>query len=118
MPKSATEVMQEIVFSAVLDAVAGLKTASKGVPNAMLRDLGAIHANTALADLPKELQAVIAESVRGAFARLQKEGYAIAPIGSAPPPRARPAGPPPRPRSGPLGDPRSGAGPRRGTRRP
>nr|WP_157217116.1 hypothetical protein [Sphingomonas formosensis] len=69
--------MQEIMFSAVMDSIAALKTASKGLPNTLLRDLNAIHANTTFADLPPELQAAITASVRAAFSRLLKEGYSI-----------------------------------------
>ena len=92
MSKSATDVMQDIVFSAVIDSIGALKAASKGVPNTLLRDLNSVHANTTLADLPPELQAAISTNVRAAFTRLLKEGYAVAPAGSVP----RPA-PPPRP---------------------
>jgi hypothetical protein len=108
--KSATDVMQEILSAAVLDAIGALKAASKGVPNNLLRDMGAIHANTAPADLPAELQAAISASVRAAFARLLKEGYSVSPGQAAPPPQqremrpARPGGnhrpqrrPPPKP---------------------
>jgi len=91
MTRSATEVMQEIVFAAVVDAVVALKDASKGVPNSLLRDLNAIHANTAFADLPEALQATIPASVRAAFTRLLKEGYSVSPGRPAQPPR------PPRP---------------------
>ena len=110
MTKSATDLMQEIIFSSLIDAVAALRTASKGVPNAMLRDVQAIGPNTTFADLPKELQASIGESVRAAFNRLLKEGYSVAPGRPAPPPlRPRPQGPsgrpggsrPPQGRSGP-----------------
>ena len=55
MQRAANEVMQSIVFSAVLDAVAALKSASGGLPNQLLRDVQAIHANVTFADLPKEL---------------------------------------------------------------
>ena len=79
MPRSANEVMQSIIFSAVLDAVAALKTASKGLPNQLLRDVQAIHPNVTFADLPKELQDQIAESTRGAFTQLLKDGYAVGP---------------------------------------
>ncbi|MEA3065532.1 MAG: hypothetical protein QOJ27_1984 [Sphingomonadales bacterium] len=95
MKKSATEVMQDIVAAAVLDAVAALKAASRGLPNNLLRDLNAIHANTTFGDLPAEVQTAISASVRAAFSRLQKEGYAIAggePAGPRPP---RPGSPPP-----------------------
>ena len=74
MTKSATDVMQEIIFSAVLDSIAALKASSKGLPNTLLRDLNAIHANTTLADTPEEVQAAIQSSVRAACTRLRKEG--------------------------------------------
>jgi hypothetical protein len=80
--------MHEIIYSAVLDSIASLKAASKGLPNTLLRDLGAIHSNTTLADLPPELQAAITASVRAAFTRLLKEGYSVS---NAPPPPQRPA---------------------------
>lgn len=103
MTKSATDLMQEIIVSSLIDAVGALRTASKGVPNAMLRDVQAIGPNTSFADLPKELQTSIGESVRAAFNRLLKEGYSVAP--------GRPAPPPPRPRppgTGGPGAPRNG----------
>ena len=85
MPRAATDVMQSIMFSAVLDAIAALKAASGGLPNNLLREVQAIHNNVTFADLPKELQDAIATSVRGAFTALLKEGYAVAPsIGAAP----------------------------------
>lgn len=90
MAKSATDVMQEIIHSAVVDALDALKAASRGVPNIMLRELNAIHANSTFADLPKELQAAIAASVRTAFNRLLKEGYSVAPRDAAPAPAPRP----------------------------
>ena len=71
--------MQSIMFSAILDAVAALKTASKGLPNQLLRDVQAIHPNVTFADLPKELQDAIAESTRTAFTQLLKDGYAVGP---------------------------------------
>ena len=79
MQRAATEVMQSIVFSAVLDAIAALKSASGGLPNQLLRDMQAIHANVTFADLPRELQEAITASTRTAFTQLLKEGYAIGP---------------------------------------
>lgn len=93
MTKSATDVMQDIVFSAVIDSIGALKAASKGVPNTLLRDLNSVHANTTLADLPPELQAAIATNVRAAFTRLLKEGYSVSPAGTVAPRTP----PPPRP---------------------
>lgn len=79
MPRAATDVMQSMIFSAVLDAVAALKRASGGLPNQLLRDVQAIHPNVTFADLPKELQDAIAESTRAVFTQLLKEGYAVGP---------------------------------------
>ena len=79
MPRAANDVMQSILFSAVLDAVAALKNASGGLPNQLLRDVQAIHPNVTLADLPKALQDAIAESTRAAFTQLLKEGYSVGP---------------------------------------
>ena len=77
MAKSATDVMQEILFSAVIDSIAAMKVASKGLPNTLLRDLNALHDNVTFADLSPELQAAITANVRAAFTRLQKEGYSV-----------------------------------------
>ena len=79
MQRPANEVMQSVIFSAVLDDVQALKGASGGLPNQLLRDVQAIHPNVTFADLPKELQDQIAESTRAAFTQLLKEGYAVGP---------------------------------------
>lgn len=105
MKKSATDVMQEILFSAVIDGIVALKAASKGMPNTLLRDLNAIHPNATFADLPKELQAAITASVRSAFTRLMKDGYTVTSSELAPPRAApvmaRPGNPGPRRPGGP-----------------
>jgi hypothetical protein len=128
MQRAANDVMQSIIFSAVLDALAALKRASGGLPNQLLRDVQAIHANVTFADLPKELQDAISNSVRSAFTQLLKEGYAVGPRQqmqvSRPidrvPERQRPRdrrGPPRGPRRGPPGEggdkPRGPGGPSR-----
>ena len=102
--------MQEIIFAAVVDSLDALKSASKGVPNTLLRDIGAIHTNSTFSDLPKELQATITASVRSAFNRLLKEGYSVAPRDAAQPQRPPAGGQPPRP-------PRGGGGPPGANRR-
>jgi hypothetical protein len=79
MARAANDVMQSIIFSAVLDALAALKRASGGLPNQLLRDVQAIHPNVTFADLPIELQDQIAETTRAAFTQLLKEGYAVGP---------------------------------------
>jgi hypothetical protein len=79
MQRAASEVMQSIIFSAILEGIASLKRASGGLPNQLLRDVQAIHPNVTFADLPKELQDQIAESTRAAFTQLLKEGYAVGP---------------------------------------
>jgi len=126
MPRAANDVMQSILFSAVLDGIAALKRASGGLPNQLLRDVQAIHPNVTFADLPKALQDQLAESTRTAFTALLKEGYAVGPRqemqSTRPmdrvPERQRPSndrrGPPRGPRRGPP----SGDGPNRGPRGP
>ena len=126
MPRAANDVMQSILFSAVLDGIAALKRASGGLPNQLLRDVQAIHPNVTFADLPKALQDQIAETTRAAFTALLKEGYAVGPRqemqSTRPidrvPERQRPGndrrGPPRGPRRGPP----SGDGPNRGPRGP
>ena len=100
MAKSATDLMQEIIFSAVLDAVVALRTSAKGLPNALWRDVGAVHPNTTMKDLAPEVQAAINESVRTAFAKLRQGGYAVTSgvpeerRGPPRPPRPKPSGPP------------------------
>jgi hypothetical protein len=79
MARAANDVMQSILFSAVLDGIAALKRASGGLPNQLLRDVQAIHPNVTFADLPKELQDQLTESTRAAFTALLKEGYAVGP---------------------------------------
>jgi hypothetical protein len=81
MQRAANDVMQSVLFSAVLDAVAALKAASGGLPNQLLRDVQAIHPNITFADLPKEVQEAIGHSTRAAFSQLLKEGYAVGPRG-------------------------------------
>ena len=90
MTRAATDIMQDILFAAVVDAIGALKAASKGVPNTLLRDLQSLHPNTTFADLPKELQAALSGSVRSSFQKLLKEGYSVAPTSTAP---QRPASP-------------------------
>ena len=121
MQRAATDVMQSIIFSAVLDGIAALKRASGGLPNQLLRDVQAIHPNVTFADLPKELQDAIAESTRAAFSQLLKDGYAVGPRQqmqqSRPidrvPERQRPSDRrgPPRPPRGPRRGPTIGDGP-------
>jgi hypothetical protein len=124
MPRAANDVMQSIIFSAILDGIAALKRASGGLPNQLLRDVQAIHPNVTFADLPKALQDAIAESTRAAFTQLLMEGYAVGPrqqmqqtrpMDRVPErPRHNPGSPDRRgPPRGPRGD-RPGGGPGKG----
>ena len=81
MTKAASDVMQDVLIDAVVEAVEALKAGSGGLPNNLLRDLQAIHRNAAFTDLPKALQDSIAQSVRSAFNQLLREGYAVGPKG-------------------------------------
>ncbi|MES2497705.1 MAG: hypothetical protein V4618_16440 [Pseudomonadota bacterium] len=118
MTKSAAEVMHDVIVAAVIDGLGALRTASKGLPNALLRDLAAIHPNTTFQDLPADLQASIQSSVRAAFTKLQSQGYTVLnPKVAGVSPR-----PAPRPQGGPGRGPGGGGGrpgaPRDQPRRP
>jgi hypothetical protein len=78
MARSATDTLHDVINAAVIDAVVALKESSKGLPNALLRDLSAIHANTAYGDLPTAIQSAVASSVREAFVQLKRNGYVVA----------------------------------------
>ncbi len=112
MAKSATDIVQDVINAAVVDAIVALKAASQGLPNALVRDLASVHANTAFSDLPPAVQKSVGASVRDAFARLRKEGYVIAEAKSvhSAPARSAPSGgggrpdrPSPGAKSGPGG---------------
>lgn len=115
MVKSATEIVQEVINAAVVDAIVALKEASKGLPNALMRDLASIHSNTAFDDLPAAVQKAVAASVRNAFSRLQKDGYVVAETKSVLPtaPRAVRHRNTDRPDRGPRSSPKKPGGPRR-----
>lgn len=78
MTQSATDIVRDVINAAIVDAIVALKDASQGLPNALMRDLAAIHANTAFGDLPLAVQKAVAFSVRDAFSKLQKNGYVVA----------------------------------------
>jgi len=110
MSRSASDTMQDINNAAIVDAIVALKDASKGLPNALLRDVNAIHANTAFADLPEAVRSTVASSVRDAFVRLRKEGYVVAEANSLMNASARreprpSKGPPPNGLRGPVRSP-------------
>ncbi len=124
MAKSATEIIQDVINASVVDAIVALKGASQGLPNALLRDLNAIHANTAFGDLPPAVQKAVSTSVRDAFARLQREGYVVAEDRSVQPSKPRPPGTTVPDRHAPdrepfrqrRGPPKPGGSPKRGGR--
>jgi hypothetical protein len=109
---SATDVLQDALVAAVLEAVSAWKAASGGLPNVLARDLSAVHPNTSFADLPREVQAALREATRAAFTRLLKAGYAVGPTATTPPLRTPPSGPGGLRPGGPRG-PRPGGGPQR-----
>ncbi|HET9354906.1 MAG TPA: hypothetical protein VFO42_01930 [Sphingomicrobium sp.] len=79
MTKAASDVMQDVLIDAVVEAIEALRASSGGLPNNLLRDIQGIHRNAAYSDLPKALQDSINQSVRAAFNQLLKEGYAVGP---------------------------------------
>jgi hypothetical protein len=79
VPKSASDVMQDVLIDAIVEAIEALTAGSGGLPNQLLRDVQAIHRNAAFDDLPKALQDAVRQSVRAAFNQLLKEGYAVGP---------------------------------------
>lgn len=114
MTKSATDLVQDAINAAVVDAIVALKNASQGLPNALLRDINAIHANTAFADLPDAVRQVVSNSTRDLFGRLRTGGYVVADSKAVAP--ARPAPTPDRSRDRPRSGPRPGGGQRPGPR--
>jgi len=56
MAKSATDIIQDVINSAVVDAIVALKAGAQGLPNVLLRDLNAVHSNTAFDDLPEAVK--------------------------------------------------------------
>ena len=89
MSKSANDVMQQIVFGAVVDTIAALRADAKGVPNNLLRDIASINGNALFSDLPKSVQQAIRASTMNGFKLLLKEGYAIGPRAEVRPSRNR-----------------------------
>lgn len=79
MDKTATEVMQEILFCSLVQNIDALRKASKGMPNTLARDIAAIHSNSTVTDLPQELQQALRESTAAAFKRLRSAGYTVGP---------------------------------------
>lgn len=77
--KTATEVVQDALFSAIIDAVMAVKNDAKGMPNTVLREVNAMHANSTFADLPEHVQKSIRESTKSTLNRLRKEGFSVTP---------------------------------------
>jgi hypothetical protein len=91
---SATDIVQDSLVAAVLEAVAAWKASSGGLANVLARDLSAVHPNTSFTDLPREVQLALREATRSTFTRLLKAGYAVGPTATTPPLRTPPPMPP------------------------
>lgn len=76
---SANEVLRAAVFSAFCAGIEAYRQHSNGVPNVMLRDISAIHGNTAFSDLPDVVQKALRDSTDQAFRKLLQSGYTVAP---------------------------------------
>jgi hypothetical protein len=79
MSKSATEVIQDAVFSAVIDTIEAMKSNAAGMPNTLLRDIASLHSNSTFGDLPPHLQAAVKAAVSSTLNRLRKENYLVTP---------------------------------------
>lgn len=77
--KSAADIMQNIVFGAVVDSISALKADSGGMPNSLARDIAAINANITFADLPKSVQQSVRLATQSSFNLLLKNGYVLVP---------------------------------------
>lgn len=94
MNKPLAELMQNVMFSAVLETVTAMKQSVNNAPNMLLRDINSIHANSTFEDLPKPVQDAIKDSARNAMLSFRKEGYSI--TTSTPPTPTRHSGAPKR----------------------
>lgn len=75
--KSAKEVMQEICFNALVEAVQSMKR--NNIDNGLLREVKALHSNTTFADLPDYVKKSLRDNVDRAFIKLNSEGYVVTP---------------------------------------
>jgi hypothetical protein len=89
MTKTATQVLQEALFSSLCEAVTAFKQNAGGMPNALARDLAAVHSNTSFDSLPDNVQKAIRDGVQETLKRLQKDGYTVAPKAATVPMRRR-----------------------------
>lgn len=78
MNSTATQVLQDAIFASVCEAITAFKKNAGGMPNALARDLAAVHDNTAFADIPESVQNAIKKATQDALKRLNKEGYSVA----------------------------------------
>ncbi len=89
MNKTATQILQEAIFASVCEAIDAFKSNAGGMPNALVRDLLAVHGNTSFDTLPEPVQKAIKDAVQDTLRRLQREGYVVTPK-TAPRPLQRP----------------------------
>ena len=88
--KSATEVLQDALFSAFLNGIDALKNNAGGLPNNIVRDVNTMHSNTTFESLPEAIQKAIKQSTQDTLRRLNKEGLAVSERTYAKAPRVTP----------------------------
>lgn len=76
---SASEVLRAAIFSAFCAGIEAYRQNAGGLPNVLVRDLAAIHGNTAFSDLPEGVQKALKESTDQTFRKLLQAGYTVAP---------------------------------------
>ena len=71
--------MTEIIQRAALELVEAIKREHKGNDNLVMRDIKALHGNTAYEDLPEYLKKAVKEATAAMFGYVNKQGFVLVP---------------------------------------
>lgn len=75
MRKSLKQIMDEVAFNAVAQAIDAIK--KNNVDNGIIRDCKMIHSNTNLSDLPDYTKQAIQRASADGLTKLSSEGFKI-----------------------------------------
>lgn len=75
--KPLNAVMQEALFNAFSKMAQEMRKESNGSPNVLYREMGAIHDNTTVADLPPYLKRKLASAAIEAVTEINSKGYSV-----------------------------------------